>query len=273
MSDRTLSRIFAVVLVFLGGAVCGNCWGAILHADDQLPPIRIDAEPPSIEVAEPEPELDELAPEPVAVPPADATPTPDERLAALLLARYAGHEADLERRGDLLLIWQAAESHGETLEERVDWLRRHSRCVVADPPRVRPGRRCRRFRGMGWAAVEPPDWPASVPWRRAEPDWRAYLELALDVVTGRETRRPCDAPIDTWDGRHWLDQRLEEGYREITCRDPWTGELTANAGFRFPHWREARDRAARAAPSPPPGLEEVRPMVATSSPEERLRGF
>jgi len=251
MSERSAVRSFFVVLVFLGGAVCGNCWGGLARAvPAELDETRIEAVP-----------VEELLP-PAPAPEPDPGPTSAERSAALLLARYAAHEASFGAPADLLLLWQAAESHGETLEERVRWLRRHSRCVAARRPRVAPGRRCRWARALRWSRSRPAGWPARWTWRPER--WIAYLDLALEVVRGEELRRPCAGPIDTWDGRRWLDDRLEEGFEEVRCLDPWTGEPTLNAGFRFPDWREARDRRDAAPSSSPASADGAGPALAAS---------
>lgn len=256
MSDRTTIRALGVLLVFALGVVCGNCWGSIARAvpSEDLP-VELAPVPPD--------ELDLPAPAPAPpAPPIPAPPTAEEREAALVLARYAGHEADFEAPADLLLLWQAAESHGETLAERLRWLRRHSRCVAALRPRVEPRRRCRWARALRWGPERPAGYPAAWPWDGER--WLAYLDLALDVVRGVELRRPCDGPIDTWDGRRWLDERLEEGFVEVRCLDPWTGEPTLNAGFRFPHWREARDRRAAAASRLPAARSPEAPTLGAS---------
>lgn len=255
MSDRAQIRVFFFVLVFLGGAVCGNCWGGLARAV----PAELDA--PRLEEA-PEEDLLPLPPAPEPAPAPDPGPTGAERAAALLLARYAAHEASFGAPADLLLLWQAAESHGESLEERVRWLRRHSRCVAARRPRVEPPRRCRWARALRWSPRRPAFYPARWPWDGEA--WLAYLDLALEVVRGEELRRPCVGPIDTWDGRRWLDERLEEGFEEVECLDPWTGEPTLNAGFRFPDWREARDRRAEAPSSSPASASDAGPTLAAS---------
>lgn len=237
MRDRTLPAL-AVATIFTLGAVCGDCWGAVARSDGA----ELEPEPVA-RVAEPEPEV---ASEPG---PALEAPEPSEaeELAAVILARYAANEAGLSSRGDMLLIWQVAETHADDLEGRVRWLRRHSRCVVARrPPDEWPAGTCRWTRYLMASGERPRGWPRRWRWTNHRAAWVELHSFALEVVTGREERRPCDGSPQTWDGRRWLAGRLEAGFVEVECLDPITGGKLRNVAYRFPRW----DRAPRsAAPS------------------------
>lgn len=246
-----IARAAVAALIFTLGCVCGNCWGSIGRAAESsaeiLPePIELSTAPPIVYVPV------EVAPEPVA--PVDP-PTAEELEAALVLARYGANEAGFAARADALMIWQTAEGHAETLEGQVAWLRRHSRCVVARrAPEEWPPGNCRWARFLSPTMEAPTNWPARWEWSRSEPEWAAAFGFALRVVRGEVTERPCVEAPDTWDGRRWLEDRLEHGYRVVSCSDPWTGEPLLNVAYKFPDRRTQRNLARARAESAPVAL-------------------
>lgn len=209
MTERGAMRAIAVGVVFVLGAVCGDCWGAVARAQ---PPSQAELE------------------------------------AAVVLARYGTNEAGWSHPGDTLLIWQSAETHSDTLAGRVAWLRRHSRCVVApEPPDHWPPGACRWTRHLNLSGRAPENWPGGWSWPRARPLWLLQVYFALRVISGQETARPCEGNPQTWDGWRWSESRLRLGYTLVHCSDPWTGERLANAGYRFPHWRRPHRSLQRVA--------------------------
>ncbi len=159
---------------------------------------------------------------------------------ALDLARYAANEGGLvprtgrpNPRGDLLVIWQSAESHGETVPEQYRWMRRHSRCVVAFDPPVLPWGVCRWTRQLRRDGRRPRGIAPDV-WDILLPHWRKMLELADNVITGREERRPCLIAPQSWESRRLFRTRVRQGFIPAQCIDPFTGRPTGNEGFRYP---------------------------------------
>lgn len=244
MSDRLDSRLvlalafgaFGFVLLLATVSDCGNIERAA----------AADIAPQQASIALPPPETQESS----AVEVEPMPPTQRELGAALILARYAANEAGFGARGDMLLIWQVAETHADDLEGRVRWLRLHSRCVVAiRAPDEWPAGNCRWARHLDRSGRAPRGWSAGARrWRRDAPRWAESLAFALTVVRGEELRRPCDGEPQTWDGRRWLAGRTLIGYEEVSCLDPWTGEPLANVAYRFPPWRRPGRARRRTAP-------------------------
>ncbi len=244
MSERSLVRGFLIFLLFLGGAVCGNCWGSIAHSEPR-------AVSTAVAVCGEESVSVELVTGPALVTEKSPAPTGVEIFAALLLARYGANEAGLDARADLAMIWQVAGTHADDVEGRVRWLRRHSRCVVTEePPATWPPGNCRWARFLTIEGSSPPqNWPgAAEAWAQVEPAWDDLFAFALRLVRGLEIVLPCAGHPQTWDGRRWMDERLAEGYIEIPCFDPFTTGELANVAYRYPHWRvTAERRRARAS--------------------------
>ncbi len=243
MTDRLDSRLVLALALGAFGFVfllatltdCGNIERAAAAAPIQQ---ALEERPPRESPSEAE-----LAEEPAA---GMDPPTPRELGAALILGRYGANEAGFDARGDVLLIWQVAETHADDLEGRVRWLRRHSRCVVAaHPPTEWPPGNCRWARHLDRSGRAPRNWPRRRRWSLDAPRWEELLAFALTVVRGEETRRPCAGAPQTWDGRRWLAGRRLIGFVELPCSDPWTGEPLANVGYRFPTSRSRRRRATR----------------------------
>ena len=205
----------------------------------------------------------------ILVAPCEAQgPTAEELDAALVLARYSANEAGFRDPADLLLIWQIAEGHAETLAGRVRWLRRHSRCVVAlEVPEEWPPGNCRWARFLDRSGRAPTNWTAGLrAWRRIRPLWEAQLELSLRVVRGEEEARPCDGNPQTWDGWRWADRRGAEGFALVPCRNPWTGARLRNAAFRFPPPRRPARPVVRRPPPPPVAPAPRRPAERPEPP-------
>lgn len=158
--------------------------------------------------------------------------TPLELRVAYDLARYAANEAGLGGWADAVLLWQSAETHGETLEARHGWLRSHSRCVVAPIP----AQDCERLwaRGLTPLGQRPAAWPARASWVRGRAMWFGLLAWCIRVVTGEIEWRPCDGRPQTWDGQRWRESAIARGYTPLDCRDPATGQPLRNEGYRFP---------------------------------------
>lgn len=165
--------------------------------------------------------------------------TPLERAVAVDLAKYTANEAGLEGWADLVLLWQASETHGDTLRERRAWLRRHSRCVLAERP---AHGRCQVWpRHLDASGRRPRGWPPGAAWEgRGRAMWLGLLAWSLRVVTGEIGWRPCPEPPDTWDGRRWRRSAVARGYVPLDCRDPATSRPTRNEGYEFPSHGSAR---------------------------------
>lgn len=172
---------------------------------------------------------------------------PDEgRRAALHLAdavsRVCAHESSFASAADCLLVWQATRRHGETSQERLDWLMRHSPCALR-------GVRCGTGRHQGdpghWAAflpssgeAEPSGWPETLDWADFAPRWTRMRSMVRRLMRGDVPPGgwPCHEDPDTWGGRHVDAEHIEanaEHLRALDCRDPATGVPTRNEGFRW----------------------------------------
>lgn len=169
--------------------------------------------------------------------PTPAAPLPlAEQELALSVARVCANEA-FRSRPDCLLIWQATRRHGENAEARLDWLRRHSRCVLGpsdpSPSRTRIGN-CRWTRYLNREGTEPRNWPHSIPWQGANQRmWLQTLAMVENLVRGMRPREgwPCEIDPDTWAGRRTDEQRIAQlppTMVPLRCATPAHG----NEGFR-----------------------------------------
>lgn len=153
----------------------------------------------------------------------------------LAVAKVAANEASLARirPAELALIWQVTEARAETAEERLAWLRRHSSCVLTDRPLSERERRsnCIWSRGLNRDGKRPMGWPEHLSWARYAPRWAQVLELSRRLVSGEESMRPCPGRPFTWGGPMDRARAIERGLVPLGCRDPRTGEPTANEGF------------------------------------------
>ena len=149
---------------------------------------------------------------------------------ALAVAAVGMNEAG-GRPADVALIYQVAEGHGETAAERLAWLQGHSSCVLTDRPmseRERAGN-CAWTRHLTDSDAEPVGWPETASWERwGRPRWRRARRLAHALVSGRETRRPCERAPDTWGGAMDAQRAREAGMRPVVCRG------TRNFGWLYP---------------------------------------
>ncbi len=163
----------------------------------------------------------------------------DEEL-ALAIAMVAFNEAP-NYPADLALIAQVTLGRGETNEERLAWLRRHSDCVLSDRPmrahEIAAGncRWTRHLDELGDPGTPPTGWPSHWRWQgRWEATWLHTLEHARRFVAGERPRGgwPCrEAQPITWGSDDDALTAAERGLRPIVCVDHRTGEPTRNTGF------------------------------------------
>lgn len=156
-------------------------------------------------------------------------PTGEQQL-ALAVAKVCANEASLQRAtpADCALIFQATRRHGDTALERLEWLRRHSNCVLTDRPMTANERKgnCRWSRHLTASAAEPDGWDPDLPWEDPYAGrWRAMRNFCLHLVRGGTPRGgwPCSRDPDTWGGR--MDDPGTMASME--CRG------TANEGYRW----------------------------------------
>ena len=142
----------------------------------------------------------------------------------LAVSKVCVNEAGFDSLPDCALIWQVVEAQRGINSERLVWLERHSARVLGDR-RCFPGRNCNWTRNLVWGSAEPAGWPTDLPWQPLK--WRRVLEYVSRLVSGEETRRPCDETPDTWDGAAWHEENLARGYTPIEC------EGTRNLGYRW----------------------------------------
>lgn len=154
--------------------------------------------------------------------------TPAQALLAFDVARVATGEAP-GSLADVALIWQVTARHGFDAQNRRRWLQSHSPChtgaLTEEQALRRPGN-CRWARGLRPDGRQPAGWDERQdgPWARTRLRWRAALRLALRLVSGREKWLPCNAPVLSWDGRRWVDELADRGWRAVSCKG------TANVG-------------------------------------------
>lgn len=156
--------------------------------------------------------------------------TPDESALALAVAKVAVNEASMgATQADIALIWQVTQSHGRTAAARLDWLSRHSSCVLGAREITD---RERRFSNCGWTRnltdsdAQPEGWPADWRWSSSVRRWRQHRAFARALVGGRARMRPCPETPYTWGGRVIdMAQALRRGLRPVGCVG------TANEGF------------------------------------------
>ena len=134
---------------------------------------------------------------------------------ALAIGRTCVNEAGFNSPADCALIYQAAESHGETAGARLAWLARHSPRVNGDSE-ARPcrGGNCRWSRELSAAGHKPASWPTGTRWRPEA--WARVLRLSERLVSGEETRRPCPVAIRSWGSRADLEGN-RFGWRPVVC--------------------------------------------------------
>ena len=162
-------------------------------------------------------------------------PTEAQRALGLAVAKVCANEASLRRSrpADCALIYQVARRHGETPEEQLAWLSRHSRCVLgAVAPRVMRGN-CRWTRQLTRRGTQPDAWNGEVArWRNFQPQWLSMLRFCDRLVMGARPRRgwPCEKDPQTWGGT--MDDAV--GYTLVTCRG------TVNNGYMYPRWNRVR---------------------------------
>jgi hypothetical protein len=189
-TDSAFLRVFSFVIVFLGGVVCGNCWGGIARAQPEL----------------------------------EATAT--QRALALDVARTTVNEASLSAQpNDVRLTYEATRGHGNDDATRLRWLRRHSRCTNPrgdcdrngvvdelddDAAARRPGN-ARWTRQLRWNDARPRNLVGR--WRAEW--WARVRELALRLVLADEPTNVCGIPIRTWGRRSDFDSR--PGLVRVDC--------------------------------------------------------
>lgn len=165
--------------------------------------------------------------------PEDIEPTRADMRLALALAKLCVNEAGLSHVSpeDCAMLWQVIEGHGDTTEERLRWVRRHSRCVTG---RERPSEarrsvgNCRWTRNLKWASDEPAGWPENWPgFDYYSGRWDQVRRLAIRLVLGVETMRPCEETPDTWGGRMDRPRALRLGFNPIRCQG------TRNDGYTY----------------------------------------
>ena len=153
-----------------------------------------------------------------------------DRELALALAKVTWNEASsYARPEDLFLIAQVTQSHGETNAERLEWLRRHSSCVLTDrelePAELQTN--CRWSRNLSWSLEEPAGWPQAFEWSARRRTWALVLRRAVQVVSDWQFARPCEGSPRTWGGP--MDHRgaIARGLVMLHCSG------TANAGYAY----------------------------------------
>lgn len=138
---------------------------------------------------------------------------------ALRVAQVAVNEGALRNRGELELVWQTVESNAQDLEDRRDWLRRHSRRVHG-LARCPSGRNCQWTPQLDRTLRQPPalSLPSADFWRlRVEPIWEDALRYADWLVRGGRYRQPCHVPPRTWGGERDREAAIKRGLFPIGC--------------------------------------------------------
>ena len=177
--------------------------------------------------------------------------TEAERALGFAVAQVCANEASLRqaRPADCALIYQATRRHGDTPEEQLRWLQRHSRCVLgpsAPAPDAEVGN-CHWTRQLTREGTQPAAWTNTASWETHRPRWLRMLAFCDRMAAGQRPRGgwPCRRNPDTWGGS--MDPAV--GYEPVICRG------TANRGWRYPHWDRSR-RPTRSTPEvvvlPPP---------------------
>lgn len=153
---------------------------------------------------------------------------PEVISAALDLAKYCANEAGLNSHADCRMIWQVASTFGDTMAERVAFLRRHSRCVLTEEPPENLAERgnCRWSRSLTWSDARPDNWPSHLDWNgRNARRWREVRALSLQLVTTPEPPRQCNGTPITWGGAMDADRARRRSLVALDC-----GE-TLNTGY------------------------------------------
>jgi len=160
-------------------------------------------------------------------------PRPDdlnatERDLVTNLARVTYNEAgNSEPDGEL--IAQVVLGHGETAQERLRWLRGHSRCATGvltqDEAYQRPGN-CRWARNLATDGRRPRGWFNELDghWNNTRERWRAVLERSIEYVRGDRPAAICDEQPMSWDGTRYGRERVAPAgsrKRILECREPY----------------------------------------------------
>lgn len=152
---------------------------------------------------------------------ADAPSTRSEL--ADTLTRVAIHEGALTSTPDLLLVYQCAQSHGDTAGQQLWWLRAHSPHATGRKP------------AFSWDANS---WTAGFDFRTrpisVDADWfrnktlpraRELRELAHRLVDGERYERPCAEEPSTWGRKADGAKARAFGLRPLRCAG------TSNDGY------------------------------------------
>lgn len=146
---------------------------------------------------------------------------------ALAVAKVGVNEAGWRAPADIALIWQVTEGRGRTDEARLQWLSRHSSCVLSDRPMTDEEARgnCVWSRNLQDDDEQPEGWPEDVRWENYRRRWRQVRTFAQRLVDGRDGMRPCEETPLTWGGPGDHVGALRRGLRPIVCRS------TLNTGY------------------------------------------
>lgn len=141
----------------------------------------------------------------------------------LAVAKVCANEASLrsEAFADCTLIWQTARHREDPLE----WLQRHSSCVLGDREAVG---NCRWSRHLDLKGTEPEGFDAV--WENFRLIWVMMLDHVRALVRG-EGRDVCPVDPDTWGGPMDEGRARRAGWVLVLCRG------TANSGWL---WRRSR---------------------------------
>lgn len=195
-------------------------------------------------------------PEPAHADPGDQNvieePEPTRNVEAeleLAVAKVCANESSLLRAisADCALIWQTTRRHGHTAVQRLDWLTRHSSCVLTDRA-LRPtdyNGNCPWSRNLTDSDVEPEGWPHeadSLPWAgRPQRQWHEMRRFTGEMVRFNRPPRagwPCPVDPSTWGGPMDHNRALRLGMVALHCVIPRSGRV--NEGYLY------RRRAAEA---------------------------
>lgn len=148
----------------------------------------------------------------------EAEPTPTEQL-ALALAKVCVNEAGFNSPADCALVYQVTTAHGRSDSDRLNWLRRHSQCVLRDNPPEAD--RARGNCSWTWHLQDnnerPANFPASEDWTAYIPRWQRVRALAYRLVSGVVVRRPCRERVVTWGGPMDTAGARRRGLEPVVC--------------------------------------------------------
>ena len=155
---------------------------------------------------------------------------------ALAVAKVGVNEAGWRMPADVALIYQTTRGRDRrprTTAERLEWLTRHSSCVLTDRP-LREGEErtnCIWTRFLSDSDAEPENFPEIAVWQNYVRRWQQVRTFARQLVEGRSRMRPCSETPYSWGGPMDHARALRLGMRPLNCRDPRTGTPTLNDGF------------------------------------------